>query len=328
MYGNGVIVGKFYPFHMGHYYLIETGLKNINRRLTIFVCDGEETDIPASLRASWIQKSFPHYNVDVRVIKNDLPDNDSYVWAQATIGWLGGKPDVVFTSENYGWTWAKEIGCDHFLVDLERKVVPISGTLIRSKPLEYLQFLPPIVRAFFVKRILIVGAESTGTTTLAQDLAKEFKTFWVPEYGREYTETNKISGAEVWSSEEFVHIAETQNKKEDLLAETANKVLFVDTDSLATALWHERYFDGERNPEVEELARGRNYDLIILTSPIGVEVERDGYREGGRARLTMHERFKEVLTEAGREYLEVIGSKEQRIKLIAPLIREMINGRQ
>jgi NadR type nicotinamide-nucleotide adenylyltransferase len=74
------------------------------------------------------------------------------------------------------------------MVDRARAAVPVSGTLIRSDPLAYLEFLEPCVRAYFVRRVVLIGAESTGKTTLAQQLAERFNTTWVPEYGRVHWE--------------------------------------------------------------------------------------------------------------------------------------------
>src|SRR5581483_9617149 len=49
-------------------------------------------------------------------------------------------------------------------------------------------FLEPPVRAYYARRICLIGAESTGKTTLARALAEHYQTVWVPEYGREYSE--------------------------------------------------------------------------------------------------------------------------------------------
>src|SRR3954463_1716704 len=94
-------------------------------------------------------------------------------------------------------------------------------------------------------RVCVVGAESSGTTTLCQDLAAHYETVWVPEYGRLYTERLREKGINTfsyhWRSEEFVHIALQQQEDEDRLAADASRVLVCDTDALATCIWHQRY---------------------------------------------------------------------------------------
>src|SRR5262249_50790304 len=94
--------------------------------------------------------------------------------------------DVVFTSESYGDELARRLGARHVEVDRERVAHPVSGTALRRDPYAQWAFLPPPVRAHYVKRVVITGPESTGKTTLAQQLATHFGTRWVPEYGRVY----------------------------------------------------------------------------------------------------------------------------------------------
>ena len=166
-----------------------------------------------------------------------------------------------------------------------------------------------------VKRVCVVGAESTGTTTLAQRLAAYYRTLWVPEYGREYSERLASEGVDLWHygwhSEEFVHIARVQQEREDKMAAKANRVLICDTDALATAIWHERYM-GSRSEGVEALALARNYDLYLLT---GCEIPfvQDGIRDGESLREWMTHRFEEVLTEHRRHWLKLSGPIEQRL---------------
>ncbi len=113
--------------------------------------------------------------VTVLVIDDIYSDDDSKEWADLTIGWLGYSPDAVFTSEDYGDRYAAFMGSTHVLVDKARLQVPCSGTAIRTNLSRNGNIWEPPVRAWFVKRICVLGAESTGTTTLAQALAREFK---------------------------------------------------------------------------------------------------------------------------------------------------------
>src|SRR5207237_9711620 len=86
--------------------------------------------------------------------------------------------------------------------------------------------LAPNVRACLVKRVAIVGAESTGKTTLAEKLARYFQTVWVPEYGREYTEVNvgrEAAFGDRWRSESFVRIAQRQVELQDTPANRAQR---------------------------------------------------------------------------------------------------------
>ena len=263
-------------------------------------------------RARWMQEIHP--DVQIKLIDDDrLTDDDSEGWARNTILVLGFTPDAVFTSESYGDPYSSFMGCVHVLVDKERTHIPISATMIRSDPVKYAQFLEPCVRAYFARRICILGAESTGTTTLSRDLAKHYKTTWVPEYGRMYSEGKLFGDENVgWQTDEFIKIARAQGVLEDALAEASNGLVICDTDAFATGVWHERYM-GKRSPQVEAIAAQRKYDLYILTAD-EIPFVQDGLRDGEHIRHDMHKRFILRLDESGKNYIVVSGSKEERLR--------------
>lgn len=309
---RGLVIGKFYPPHRGHKFLIDFALARVDH-LDVIVCARPDQTIPGSIRASWLRTIHPKANVIE--IADPGHDDDSQFWADHTRKILGYEPDVVFTSEQYGDIYARLLGSTHISVDVERRYAPVSGTQIRLNPIAHLGFLEPCVRAYFVKRVAIVGAESTGKTTLAQALADHYQTVWVPEYGREYTETS--IGAEQlfayqWRSEEFIHIAQRQIELEDGLAERANRVLICDTDALATAIWHERYVR-TRSPEVEALAAVRRYDLYLLTAT-DIPFVQDGIRDGEHLREWMTGRFREELEQRRLRWVLLRGNHEQRMR--------------
>lgn len=321
MYKRGVVVGKFYPFHKGHQYLVETGLNGCDH-LTIFVCDNPEYRIPAEIRASWIRAIYPAAHV--RVIP-DLPgENDNSVsWATYTIKQLGYVPEVVFTSEDYGVPYARYMGSEHVLVDRQRLRVPCSGTMIRSDPWAHPDFLHPLVRAYFVRRIAVVGAESTGTTTTARMLAAHFQTSWVPEYGRLYWEGKQPSCLSDWDTDEFIHIAAMQAAAEDHLARHASRVLFCDTDPMATGIWHQHYLH-DRSAAVETIGANRRYDLYLITDT-DIPLEQDGTRDADyEARQCMHDRFVSRVHTTGIPYAVLSGSLDVRMAEAIRLSEQVI----
>ena len=116
---------------------------------------------------------------------------------------LGYRPDVVYSSERYGKSWSEAMGCKYVNVDIARTTVPISGTKVRQDILDSWRYLSDPVKAGLALRIVIVGAESTGTTTLSRDVAATLKVPWVPELGRYYTESILTTNYE-WFDEDFL----------------------------------------------------------------------------------------------------------------------------
>ncbi|MCA9149102.1 MAG: AAA family ATPase, partial [Planctomycetales bacterium] len=244
-----------------------------------------------------------------------------------TVSYLGQAPDVVFTSEDYGAEYARLMGARHVLVDRARTTVPVSGTLIRRAPLEHLDFLEPCVRAYFVRRVVLIGAESTGKTTLAQQLAERFGTHWVPEYGREHWE-KKVAGLTMsdplpsWSHDEFVDIATEQQARENQLARTANRVLICDTNAFATGTRHERYYQ-TRDARVDAIGARDKVDLYLLTAP-DVPFVQDGVRDGELIRDWMHERFRSQLEHGATPLKLISGSYEQRYIVAEKAVQALI----
>lgn len=74
---------------------------------------------------------------------------------------------------------------------------------------------------------VLLGAPSTGKTTIAELMAKEYSTVWMPEYGREYWEKHQIDRR--LTLEQLLEIAEGHLSREEKLLYEANKYLFTDT---------------------------------------------------------------------------------------------------
>jgi HTH-type transcriptional regulator, transcriptional repressor of NAD biosynthesis genes len=161
-----------------------------------------------------------------------------------------------------------------------------------------------------LKRICLLGAESTGKTTLAGALAEAYGTVWNPEYGRAYTELGREPETP-WSSAEFTHIARIQCWYEDCLAGSAQGVLFCDTDAFTTALFHEVYL-GESTHAFDELV-ARRYDLYLVCG-LDVPWRHDGIREFDVQRLWMHECYVERARSSGTPWVLLEGPREKRLR--------------
>jgi NadR type nicotinamide-nucleotide adenylyltransferase len=319
----GFVVGKFYPPHRGHKHLIDTARRQVDR-LVVLLPHHASQKIPGELRKAWLEEIHP--DCEIHLVPDELPD-DSAAWAKFTLAHLGRAPDVVFSSEDYGPVYARFMGCRHVMVDRERRSVPISGTRVRSSPLDHLDLLEPCVRGYFVRRVVLIGAESTGKTTLAAALAGRFATHWVAEYGREYWE-RKVAGLSMdgplppFESGEFDLIAREQQARENAAARVANRVLFCDTNAFATGTWHERYM-GRRSPAVDTVGARDKVDLYLLTEPDFPFVQ-DGLRDGERIRDWMHGRFAEQLAGMSVPVVRLAGPHDQRMETAADAVNALL----
>jgi len=174
-----------------------------------------------------------------------------------------------------------------------------------------------------VARVCLLGAESTGKSTLAQALAERFETVWNPEYGRPYTQIGRPHDAP-WTSWEFTHIARMHCWYEDFLATLAHRVVFSDTDAFTTAVFHELYL-GVPATEFDDLLN-RTYDLLVVCG-LDVPWRHDGVREFEEQRRWMHERYVEHARASGGPWLLVEGPLERRIGAAAGAVEELLSAR-
>jgi NadR type nicotinamide-nucleotide adenylyltransferase len=358
---HGLVIGKFYPPHAGHEYLIRTSSDWCDIVTVVAMASSVES-IPLALRVDWLKEIFKERrNVTiVGVMDNEPIDfHSDAVWSAHVAHMQAGvsqanvtrrkvaatKVDAVFTSETYGNELARRFDAAHVCLDQSRVLYPVSGTAVRKKPVEYWDSLAPCVRAYLCQRIVIVGAESTGKTTLATALAEKLRerggvwarTQWVAEYGREYT-ANKFAIAQAlaaaqskpvpsiellqWHSNEFEHVAHEQTQREDQMARNSSPILLCDTDAFATEIWHERYV-GTASSAVAAVARTMRPRLgYILTSWQDVGFEQDGLRDGEHIREWMHGVFADRLHSMGIPHLLATGNIEQRVVACANWIDE------
>jgi HTH-type transcriptional regulator, transcriptional repressor of NAD biosynthesis genes len=309
---SAVVFGKFWPLHVGHLKLINGALSRADHVLVV-VNDGNE-DVPTEVRMRWVAEEFP----SARVVS--APDLCGHDTTECTLscsehyaGWLiasHGPVEAVFSGERYGDLLAKCLGATS--VRLDRVNDEWAGREIRRDIPGHWSLLSPPARAWYCRRVVIVGAESTGTTTLAADLAERLGTVWVPEYGRKFTEEHGIEHN--WTASDFEEIAHQQVADEDRAARRSGPILVCDTDVLATAVWHERYIGG-RSDAVEELAAGRRPHLYVLTGD-DIPFVQDGLRDGEGVRGWMTQRFREVLDGGSAPWVEVRGKPEERTEQV------------
>lgn len=314
---RGLVIGKFMPIHAGHVALIRFARQHCDElivSMTYTLLD----PINEQLRFQWIKEIFKDDPKIVAEISMDDFDNERLPMEERIKIWANFlrrrfRPmDVIFSSEMYGEQLANELEVTHQLFDLYRIQFPISATQIRSSPITYWQFIPEVVRPYYVKKVCFYGAESTGKSTMVKRMAEIYQTEFVPEVAREIISSNDFT------VDDIIRIghAQTQRVKDKL--KTANKILFCDTDLITTQIYSRQYL--HEVPEILiTLEKEISYDLYFLFD-VDVPWVADGLRDLGTQRQVMAKIFEEELSIRKIHAIPVKGSWQEREEIVKKVI--------
>lgn len=290
------------PPHRGHQYLVDFA-RHYADELTVVVGSLQQEPIPGVLRWRWMQELFPQARVVHLTDENpQWPHQHPDFWSiwKTSLERIVDRPiDVLFASEDYGIKLAETLGARYIPTNGCRQLVRISASQIRENPMQYWEFLPDPVRPYFVRRISVFGPESTGKTTLTQNLARHYQTLWVPEYAREWLEPRQ---GQV-TLDDMPTIFRAQRASQEALARQANRLLFCDTDPSATQLWSQELF-GLIPTELQ--AQAMHYDLTLLCD-VDVPWVDDCVRYRPENRQEFHHRCKELLQSENRRVVHLRG---------------------
>jgi HTH-type transcriptional regulator, transcriptional repressor of NAD biosynthesis genes len=335
----GLVVGKFSPLHLGHQFLIDAAANQSERLLILSYSKPEFSGCFAAQRRRWLEKLYPNHDIVViddswlrefsnsrGLLVNPIPENDSedslhqkYL-AYLLRDVLQKKPDAIFANENYVEPTAELLSKElaHKVVpvklDPTRSQIPISATQIRAEPVNCWRYLHSAVRTSMVQRVVLLGGESTGKTTLAQALATALGTQWVPEFGRELWEQQ----AGQLNAADLRLIANEQCAREDQLAAETGPWLICDTSPLTTLGYSEWMF-GHRDPAIEILA-SRHYTLTVVC--VGdFPFHQDGTRRDVVFQQMQHQWYLAELVKQNISWLEARGDIRQRVATVMNAIQ-------
>ncbi len=318
---KGLVLGKFMPLHNGHIDLIEAAALDVDE-LTILVCSIDADPIPGALRYHWMKEQFPKFRV-LHITDNNPQEPEDHrffweIWINTIIRNCPEGVDTVFSSNNSGEQLAAKLNAKHTLIHLKKPSTLTSETEIRQNPWKHWEYIPAIVRPYYIKRVILTGPESTGKSVLSKKLAHHFKTTFVEEYGRTYCEEIKSDLDPI----DFGHIAGGQMIMEDEAAKNANKVLFCDTDLIITQVWAEIYFN--HCPQwIVEASHERHYDLFILLD-VDIPWVNDGTRAFEKQRLWMWNRLRDELESRNLPYITISGGFESRFDQAVEAVEQLL----
>ena len=159
------------------------------------------------------------------------------------------------------------------------------------------------------QRVAILGAESSGKSTLAAALAAHYGTLWVPEYLREFVDS---AGRVPYEADQYL-IARTQMERENAAAQGASRFLFCDTTPLMTALYSMVYWN-RVDPQLAALDRIHDYAFTLVTAPDGPWIPDGLQRESEAVRQSVHRQVLDALAQRAIPYTLVSGSLPRRIE--------------
>ena len=320
-YQCGMYGGSFHPLHMGHVRCIIEAA-NQCRTLIIVISEGvNRSEIDIRIRYRWIYQLTRHIgNVKIFLLSDDAETKEGYseaYWdsdAEKVKAFAGEKIDAVFCGSDYDENsfWAK---C---YPDAELNIIKrngISSTEIRNDIYGHWDWIPAVVKPYYVKKVLLIGGESTGKSTLTINLANYYNTNYLEEVGRDISER---SGTDMLMiPDDFTDILLCHKIRET-----------EDTDCLIT-LFYLDFLEGKEKENntalAEAIAHLNSYDLILFLEP-DVEFVQDGDRSMVIAadREKYSSRIKELYQKHGFSFEIVNGSYQQRFKKAVQLIDHLL----
>lgn len=317
MHKKGLVIGKFLPPHKGHEYLFKFAEQYCEQLYIVVDCIEGQSIMP-SVRKDWIKKIMPHANVIA--LPNNMPqdpsDNPEFwpIWKNALYEAIGGKPDILIAAMDYGWELSQVLECEFTPCDIARESVPISATEIRANPLDNWKYIIDSAKPYFMKKVCLIGPESTGKTTCAIKLAQELDTVFVPEYAKSVIE--KQNGQFFYNNVE--QVATAQVCSENALKHMVNKIMICDSDVITTMIWSDILF-GKHPKILDTIAQSQKYDLTLLFSPDVAWVD-DQHRQclpnaaDSNIRWDFFYKMEEKLKQLDRHYVVINGSYENRFE--------------
>ena len=170
-----------------------------------------------------------------------------------------------------------------------------------------------------LKKIALIGPESSGKSDLSEKLAKHFNTEWVPEFARTYVATLNRP----YNIDDIVLIAKQQLNIELEKEKIANQFLFIDTELIIAKVWAEHVFNICPDFIKQELEK-QQYDLYLLTHPDLPWID-DGIRENPHRREYFFNVYKSELISRGFNFAEINGHGDDRFKNTVNAINKYFN---
>ena len=319
------VFGKFLPFHKGHEAMISFALTQCDF-LSVLVCYDNNEDIPGEIRKRWIDDTFaktPNLEVKVLLYDSQLLPNTSQTSASVSEVWsvefkkLLPDYDLVITSEPYGELVAGFMGIRHIPFDMEKSQYPISASAIRNDLFANWHYLPDAVKPYFALKVVILGTESTGKTTLTELLAKHYNCSFVTEAGRDI-----IADSTNFTFNDLQLVATEHAKRITEAILGASPLVIIDTDIHITKSYALFAFNGSL--PVDNTIYNINLADLYLYLNNDVPYYQDGTRLNKSDRDLLDQSHREVLANHHINFVEISGDWQTRFEKAISEVSKLI----
>jgi len=325
------VFGKFLPFHKGHEAMINFALSKCDF-LTVLVCCSDKESVPDTFRKAWIENTFENRkNIEIRTfnyLESELPNTSetaesvSKIWADI---FKKQFPDysLLITSEEYGNFVAVFMNIQHIAFDISKKLFPVSATAVRNDVFTNWEYLPDSVKPDLSVKIVILGTECTGKTTLTEKLAKYFNSSFVLEAGRDI-----IANSNSFTFDDLHLVATEHAKRIDKIILADNALVIIDTDIHTTKSYSR--FTFEKELKISTNIYNSNKANLYLYLNNDVEYLQDGTRLSEVERNLLDLSHRQILTDHNIDIIEIKGDWDKRFEKAVEEINKLIatNGKK